>query len=719
MKKYKIIQLLVILLSSDIVLGQAAGLTTTSPVYITTSPLTINEVLIGRGGSATGSNCIALGTGALGVTSTSTYNIAIGPSALSVLNSGAGANIAVGYFALQSTTTGFNNCAVGITALKRLTTGKENSAFGYAALMSYHAGATGNQNAAFGANALERLTTGGNNSAFGYYGMNIFLTGDGNTSVGGSAMKVLTSGSSNVAVGQSAMAHLTTGDNNVGIGTITDIPDFNGTSGPGSNQLTIQNVIYGKNMTGTTSAGTGNIGICVKPAITTSGKYAKLHIGGSSATSMPSLQLDYAPVTLTTPVNNPNGNQGMYLFMDEEGIVGQAPLPTAVSLSNEWHITGNTGITNANFIGTDGAPFNIRVGTGQRAGRIDATSGNSFYGSLSGDNSATGIENTAIGHKALTSVSSANDNLAVGAFALATNSTGDQNVAVGNYALNLNNGGTENTALGYLALTSDNTGSKNTAVGSRALHDNDGSDDNTAIGFSALSTNVTGQENTALGSFADVSATYLSNATAIGSSAVVNTSNTIQLGATSVTDVVAGDAISAAPSSVTTVTTGQLRVTNTPTVGWVLTCWDISGLAKWQPAGCICREELSQEIDHQNKIIEDLKKQVAELKAIMNSNASTQGTFKVTQTSDAKLFQNAPNPFTKSTMIRYSIPATAKKAVLTITSISGVKIKEYDLKNKNAQSVEISERELSAGTYVYSLIVDDSFVDAKQMILTR
>ena len=58
---------------------------------------------------------------------------------------------------------------------------------------------------------------------------------------------------------------------------------------------------------------------------------------------------------------------------------------------------------------------------------------------------------------------------------------------------------------------------------------------NTAIGLESLDNNTTGSENTAIGSLADVSAGNLVNATAIGFDAIVNASNKVRLGNTSVT----------------------------------------------------------------------------------------------------------------------------------------------------------------------------------------
>ena len=130
-------------------------------------------------------------------------------------------------------------------------------------------------------------------------------------------------------------------------------------------------------------------------------------------------------------------------------------------------------------------------------------------------------------------------------------------------------------------------------------------------------------------------------------------------------------------------------------------------------------QELSKENEEQRKINESLKKEIAELRAlIINKTTNMEGSINVSE-ANAKLFQNTPNPFNHSTTIRYSIPANAKKALITITTSGGSKLKTFDLKNNGRDNIEISGGQLSAGTYIYSLIIDDILIDSKWMVLTH
>ncbi len=200
--------------------------------------------------------------------------------------------------------------------------------------------------------------------------------------------------------------------------------------------------------------------------------------------------------------------------------------------SSGWGLTGNTGTVDAtNFIGTtDNVPLNFKVNN-LKAGKIDQIYGNSFYGNKSGNSTVGGTL------------------------------TGRNNSAIGNEALLSNASGNNNNALGASALR-NTTGSNNTGVGSLTLNNN-----------------TAGSNNSGFGIGADVGSGSLTNATAIGAQAIVNTSNTIQLGNNAVTEVRMG------VGNTATVVTGGLQVTGgTPAAGKVLTS-DATGVATWQTAG--------------------------------------------------------------------------------------------------------------------------------------
>ena len=94
-----------------------------------------------------------------------------------------------------------------------------------------------------------------------------------------------------------------------------------------------------------------------------------------------------------------------------------------------------------------------------------------------------------------------------------------------------------NTALGFMVLDG-NSGTENTAVGTNSMRNSEGTSMNTSIGVNSGTGVNTGNGNTYLGYNANVTSnSIISNATAIGANALVASSNTIQLGNSSVTNV--------------------------------------------------------------------------------------------------------------------------------------------------------------------------------------
>ena len=98
-----------------------------------------------------------------------------------------------------------------------------------------------------------------------------------------------------------------------------------------------------------------------------------------------------------------------------------------------------------------------------------------------------------------TSASHASYNTGVGYQSLQANTTGYFNTAIGNQSLLLNTTGYHNTAIGNQSLRGNTTGSSNTANGYQSLYSNTTGGFNAAIGYQSLRSNTTGGYNIAFG----------------------------------------------------------------------------------------------------------------------------------------------------------------------------------------------------------------------------
>ena len=82
-----------------------------------------------------------------------------------------------------------------------------------------------------------------------------------------------------------------------------------------------------------------------------------------------------------------------------------------------------------------------------------------------------------------------------------------------------------------------------------------------------------------------------------------------------------------------------------------------------------------------------------------------------------QLLQNVPNPFSKKTTISYVLNV-GTTAYMNINGLDGKLIKHITLTINGTGSVTINSNEMAAGTYTYSLYVDDKVIDTKLMVIS-
>jgi hypothetical protein len=201
----------------------------------------------------------------------------------------------------------------------------------------------------------------------------------------------------------------------------------------------------------------------------------------------------------TGTTNNPAWAQ-INLANGVTGILPVANGGTGSATLNTWLITGNAStVDGTNYLGTsDNIPLSFRVNN-EKAGRIDKTLLNDFYGYLAGGSNTTGNQNTALGTQALFTNTTSNDITAVGFQALYNSTSGVFSTAVGNYAGFTTTTGGANTFMGYQTAYNNTTGNNNVAIGYEASQANTVGGNNTAIGYTALFSNKAGSYGTAVG----------------------------------------------------------------------------------------------------------------------------------------------------------------------------------------------------------------------------
>ncbi len=325
---------------------------------------------------------------------------------------------------------------------------------------------SGFSNVAIGPKALYNNTNRSNlvaigDSALFHNGIDAFAPGHaiGNTAIGSKALFANTNGSHNVAIGNLALTNNTEGDDNVAIGAHALRNNITG----------YDNIAVGLGALSSNTIGTHNIAI-----------------GRGSL---------YANTTGTE--NTAIGNSALMnnIFGNNNTALGSA------SLFANWNGQNNTAI-----------------------------------GASTLSVNQSGTNSTAVGYEALR-LSTSSYNTALGSGTFSANTSGVYNSALGYSAGNNNTTGSRNSVFGALSLTANTLGNQNTAIGYQSMNANTEGSFNVALGNSALTGNIKGNYNTSIGYNADVTSDNLTNATSIGANAIVNANNKVVIGNSSVTSI--------------------------------------------------------------------------------------------------------------------------------------------------------------------------------------
>jgi len=511
-------------------------------------------------------NGLTIGIGS-GTVSAST-NTAVGNRAL-LNNSNGENNVSMGYNSMYTNTTGSRNVGVGNNVLKLNTTGNQNVGLGFESLINNTTGSmnisvggasmwgntTGTGNAAIGNGSLLSNTTGSYNVALGYQPLWYNVLGSNNVAIGQSALFSNVNNSGTVAIGFQAMLNAdnrttgrTTGNTAVGYESLKGSSTAANNTGKNNTAVGYQSLL--SNTSGSLNSAFGDFTL---NSNTTGSENTAI---GSSSLQKNTTGESNIAIGISALDQNTTGSYntviGSYSLLKNTTGLDNSALGFQSLYKNS---TGSKNIA----IGFDALYSNVgNVGSlavGYRAMYYadDRTSGiNTYntaigYEALKGGTTAannTGTSNTTIGYQALSSNTSGGGNLAIGTTTMLANTTGERNTALGTNSLQQNISGSSNTSIGFQSLYKNSTASSNIAIGDQTMYNNLTGASNIAIGNSAGNTITSGSNNILVGHNADAS-NNLSNAIAIGGSASVTTSNTIQLGNTSITDVKTSGAITA------------------------------------------------------------------------------------------------------------------------------------------------------------------------------
>ncbi len=431
---------------------------------------------------------------------TTNKNVAVGFGAMGSITTGTG-NVALGYQTLDTSTNGNNNIAIGDGILGACTSGSDNIALGRDSLAS---NTTGLMNVALGYMALNKNVSNSYSVALGYYALRD-TTANGNIGIGPQAGMNNQGGLANIYIGNAAGMNCGSGDRNVFIGSCAGIKETgshklfidssNDSSPPDATAQRTTSLIYGEfdndilaingDLLLKDQAAAGNLSIFE---------------GSGDGTNKVTIQSQAmaADYTLTLPAAD--GTADQVLTTNGSGVLS-------------WATAGGGGaaaLTDLSDVITDASC--VFLGSGSGANDDGTTNRNVAVGVDTLAANTTGYQNVALGYTSLTSNTTGNGNVAMGYRALNANTDGYSNVAVGNDTLKGGTSTNYNTALGYSAMSgTSTTGNNNTAVGAVALSALTTGETNVAVGRNSMQYNTSGSSNVGVGYYA-----LRNNTTALG-----------------------------------------------------------------------------------------------------------------------------------------------------------------------------------------------------------
>ncbi|MCR5851677.1 MAG: T9SS type A sorting domain-containing protein [Bacteroidaceae bacterium] len=120
--------------------------------------------------------------------------------------------------------------------------------------------------------------------------------------------------------------------------------------------------------------------------------------------------------------------------------------------------------------------------------------------------------------------------------------------------------------------------------------------------------------------------------------------------------------------------------------------------------------------------INELKSELAELKGTSSKKAKSQTTAIEETVPDidmVRMDQNKPNPFSESTVINLNIPDKAQIASIFIYDMSGKQVQNIAVSERGETNITVYASDLSAGMYIYTLVVDGKVAVTRRMIVSK
>ncbi|WP_167375232.1 T9SS type A sorting domain-containing protein [Chryseobacterium oleae] len=385
------------------------------------------------------------------------------------------------------------------------------------------------------------------------------------------------------------------------------------------------------------------------------------------------------------------------LLSMKNGLTAAMLLLTGMASAQQWQITGNGGITPANYAGTvDPRAFFLRTnGASTNPGQAILNEAGSFI--------VDAVNNSNVA-KVKGSIIAGSSNI-LGAQAGSS--------IVSGWGNDLSNGGGANIVSGQDNIVQNNS-SKSVALGWKNIIRNHNQ--------FALGVGIDLKDVYSGGFGIDLAATgNRSFVIGSGTGGVKLTNNiplSIMFGLSPTATMLIKDKsvgiLTLAPTA-NFHTVGTVRHENLPTGSGNALVVDASGNVMVSNTPLNKTASSDETIMQLEDRIKNLENTVEELKQLLlNKNGLSSD---LSSSDAAKLSQNVPNPTKNGTSISYYLPDHAKTASIEVYNTSGQLVKSLPLRERGNAKVTLSGSDLPSGTYVYKMTTDGKVTGSKKMVI--
>lgn len=120
--------------------------------------------------------------------------------------------------------------------------------------------------------------------------------------------------------------------------------------------------------------------------------------------------------------------------------------------------------------------------------------------------------------------------------------------------------------------------------------------------------------------------------------------------------------------------------------------------------------------------INELSRKVAELEGTSRRKSKAQQTAMEESVADidvVRMDQNSPNPFSESTVITLNIPSETQTACMLVYDMNGKQVQNLPVTARGETDITVHASALTAGMYIYTLVVDGKAAVTRRMIVTE